>query len=273
MTRKRSRLITIITIALICFMAAGIAYAAYGTNGYGFTTTPVYTNPSTRPDGVVNPDDNTNYISSSHSNGKTDIKFELIDGNQETYIGKIRVIGEYMYVYGYYYANATTTPSSTSLAGWRLQSSDLGWGCVVLDRTKSTYADPAGVIENQPVTWMNCAYSGCTNLTTSMGEDPWALPKIPASVKHTVHMFRNCTSLTKASCTTASTLSQMTFYGCRNLKDIFIGQNVTSLHNGTFSSMGHSDLILNFDAPSTSYTSPVCKEIRTDADYLIWGLE
>jgi hypothetical protein len=270
--RRPTRMVSLL-VAVLLVMSVGVAFAAYGLNGkYGATTTPELTNPAN----TSNPDDATDHITATNKDGVVDIKHELIDGDQKTFLGTIRVIGDYMYVYGYAY-KSDSTPNTQSLSGWVLQNEDLGWGCVAIKKDKTTYDDPAGVIEGQPVTWMTSAYENCTKMTTKNGDEPFAVPKIPATVKHTDYMFSGCKSLTKISITTASTLSVNTFYHCSNLKQIFIGQNVKATSVNAFHSLP-ADCKFYYEGktiPRVTENSgwrSVPKGIETDADIFIWAL-
>ncbi len=270
MKAKSSRVLVLVLVLLIAVMGGTIAYA--------FTAaTPQYKNPS----GSKNPDDAKNYITATDSNGLINISNEVDAGDQTIWIGTIRTIDhdndgkkDYMYVYGYYY-NSTSAPNTSNLTGWKLQTDDLGWGCVAINKDRTRYVDPAGVIEGHKVTWMNYAYYGCTKLTTS-ADDQWALPRIPATVKHTNYMFGNCTGLSRVGMTTVQTLTANTFKDCSNLSQIYLGQNVEVMHADALTGV-KSGCKLYLDAASkpggfqSGWNNGVGNNIKYDADILIWA--
>ena len=262
MTHKSSRTLILVLICLIAIMGGTIAYA--------FTsTTPQYTNPS----GSTNPDDSTNYITATNSNGMITISNKVDTGEDTIWIGTKRILDGYMYVYGYHY-NSTTSPNRDNLSGWKLQESDLGWGCVALSKSSSSYNDPAGVIEGHKVTWMTYAYYGCTKLTTN-ANNQWALPRIPATVKHTDYMFGKCTGLQRANLTTAHVLSGNTFNGCSALKQIYLGQNVQTIRADAFKKVASGcKLYLDVTRKQSGFATGWNNGISTtkyDADVLIWA--
>ena len=262
MTPKTSRVLVLVLVLLIAVMGSTIAFA--------FTSTqPGYTNPSNS----TNKDDATNYITASDSNGLITIQNKVNAGDQTLWVGTKRVIGDYMYVYGYYY-DSNSAPNTSNLTGWKLQTTDLGWGCAALNKTKTSYADPAGVIEGHTVTWMTHAYSGCTKLTTAAATQ-YQLPRIPATVKHTDYMFSSCTGLQRASLTTANVLTANTFNGCSNLQQIFIGRNVETVKANAFSGVNSAcKLYLEVVSKPSGFASNWSKGIAStkyDADILIWA--
>jgi hypothetical protein len=263
MKRTSSRVLIIVLVCLIAIMGSAIAYAAT-------SSTPKYTNVPIN--GVSNPDDATNYIKASDSNGLISISQTVEQGDQYLWLGTKRIIGEYMYVYGYYY-NSTESPNRNNLSGWKLQDADMGWGCVALDKTKTTYTDPAGVIEGHIVTWMNNCYNGCKKLTTK-AEDQWQLPRIPATVKHTDYIFANCTGLKRACLTTTNVLTKSSFSGCSNLTQIFLGRNVHTITANAFNGIA-SGCKLYLDVASkpsgfkTGWDGNFAS-VKYNADVLIW---
>lgn len=262
MTHKSSRILILVLVCLIAIMGGTIAYA--------FTsTTPKYTNPPSS----TNPDDSTNYITATNSNGMITISNKVDTGKDTIWIGTKRILNGYMYVYGYRY-NRTSAPSTDSLAGWTLQDSDLGWGCAALSKSLSTYSDPAGIIEGHKVTWMTYAYYGCTNLTTN-ANNQWALPRIPATVKHTDYMFGKCTALKRANLTTTHVLSGNTFNGCTQLKQIYLGQNVQTIRVDAFKKVNSScKLYLDVTRKPSGFVSGWnngIANVKYDADVLIWA--
>lgn len=262
MTRKSSRTLILVLVCLIAIMGGTIAYA--------FTsTTPKYTNPS----GSSNPDDSTNYITATNNNGMITISNKVDTGKDTIWIGAKRIINGYMYVYGYRYTR-NDAPSSGSLDGWTLQNDDLGWGCVALNKSMTTYPDPAGIIEGHKVTWMTYAYAGCKALTTN-ANNQWALPRIPATVKHTDYMFNKCTGLKRVNLTTTHVLSANTFHGCTNLKQIYLGQNVQTIRKDAFNQVNSScKLYLDVASKSSGFAqgwNNGIANIKYDADILIWS--
>lgn len=268
MKRNYSRLLVFILGTLATTMAVVIAFALTSTN-------PTLQNGPNSAN-VSNPDDATPYIKATEdANGVIHIQQDVIAGDQTLYIGKREIIGDYMYVYGYYY-NSSAAPNTSKLTGWKLQTSDLGWGCAAISKTKTTYTDPAGFINGQTVTWMNNCYNGCKSIKTNK-EAQWRLPNIPATVKHTDNMFANCTGLTQASITTAHTLTANTFSGCTNLKNLLLGQNVQTVQKNAFRSIG-SDCRVYCDATTkpSGFENGWNTGISTvyyNADALIWAVE
>lgn len=264
MTQKSSRILILVLICVIAIMGGTIAYA--------FTsTTPKYTNPP----GSTNPDDIPNYITATDSNGMITISNKVDIGADTIWIGKKCVIDGYMYVYGYYY-NSSSVPNTNNLAGWKLQDSDLGWGCAAINRSQTTYPDPAGIIDGHKVTWMTYAYYRCNKLTTN-ANNQWALPRIPATVQHTDYMFAHCTSLQRANLTTAHILSGSTFYGCTNLTQIYLGQNVQTIKADAFKKVNSNcKLYLDVTRKQSGFAKGwdngiTSTNIKYDADVLIWS--
>lgn len=262
MTPKSSRVLVLVLVLLIAVMGSTIAFA--------FTsTTPGYTNPSNS----TNKDDATNYITASNSNGLITIQNKVEAGDQTLWVGTKRVIGEYMYVYGYYY-DSNSAPNTANLSGWKLQTTDLGWGCVALSKSQTTYTDPAGVIEGHLVTWMNRAYAGCTKLTTNAANQ-YQLPRIPATVKHTDNMFYGCTGLKRVSLTTANVLTANTFAGCSNLTQIFIGRNIETISANAFSGVKsgcklYAEVTSKPSGFASSWNNGI-SNVKYNADILIWA--
>ena len=268
MKRNYSRLLIVILIVLVVTFAGVIALAFTSTN-------PVLEN-TTNSSGVKNPDDEMSYIQATESpDGVVTIKQDVTMGDQSVYIGKIEVIGDYMYVYGYYY-NSGANPQTNNLNGWKMQTSDLGWGCVAIDKSKQTYADPAGVINGQKVTWMNNCYYNCKNMITKK-ETQWRIPRIPATVKHTNGMFVNCTGLAQISITTAHELSADTFKGCTLLKSIFFGQNITNVSSAVFRDINSScNVYIEGKAKPSAFPSgwdSSVSKVYYNSDILIWAVE
>ena len=226
-----------------------------------------------------NPDDNTNYITVTTDGGLTVVKHKLVEGSGTLSLGTVRKAGDYMYVYGYYYTgtaapNTSITKVTDSTANWAKQTGDIGWGCVAISKTKTSYADPAGALEGAAVTWMNNAYRNCTALVTTNGAgECWGLPRIPSTVKHTDYMFGGCTGLVRASLTTASTLTANTFAGCTNLTRLFIGKNLKTAVSGAIGTVA-SGCQIYLDGTNT-YTSGwnSGKTVNTNQDILLWALD
>lgn len=246
-TKIFSRILTVVLLVMICAMSAIVAYAANAN-------TTRNNMPGYKPASTGNPEDSINYINVKEQNGLITISYDVKgDPGNTVYVGKIRYVNgeDYMYVYGYYY-DSTSSPSTNSLTGWKLQTSDLGWGAVAVNKNLSSYSAPLGVIAGQPLTWMNNAYYGCSQLKTTEGNF-WALPDIPNSVKHTTNMFGNCTGLTKASILSLDTLNANTFKGCSNLKDIYVGSNVATISANAFSGV-NANCVINC-AKASGYSS------------------
>lgn len=262
MTPKFSRILILVLVLLIAVMGSTIALA--------FTSKdPGYTNPSNSSNKL----DANSYITATNSNGMITISNKVETGDQSLWIGKIEVIGDYMYVYGYYY-NSASAPNTSNLTGWKLQDTDLGWGCVAISKTKTSYADPAGMIKEHKVTWMNNAYRGCTKLTTNAAEQ-YRLPHIPATVKHTDYMFAGCTGITRASLTTANYLTANTFNGCSALSQLYLGKNVESIKANAFNGIKSGcKLYLDVASKPSGFASnwnTGISTIKYDADILIWA--
>jgi hypothetical protein len=249
-TKIFPRIFTVVLLVMICAMSALVAYAASNTiTASNNKTYPGYGNATTG-----NPEDSINYINVREQNGLITISYDVKgDPGNTVYVGKIRYVNgeDYMYVYGYYY-NSTSSPNTNSLTGWELQTSDLGWGAVAVNKNLSSYSAPLGVIAGQPLTWMNNAYYGCSQLKTTESNF-WALPDIPNSVKHTTNMFGNCTGLTKASILSLETLNSNTFTGCSNLEDIYVGSNVATISANAFSGV-NANCVINC-AKASGYSS------------------
>lgn len=226
----RTRIITaIVCVAAICLGAIG--FAALSPERL-----------TTRPADSANPLDQINYIEVTEKDGIKYITYKVngADGKptaSKPEKGDIRLhdsdgdgINDYMYVFGYAY-NSVDTPNPSSLTNWKNTNSNT-WGCVALDKSRTSYPAPAGYINNYEVRDMSYAYANCKNLTTTIdnnGKAPFALPQIPHTVIITSHAFDGCTSLEAVSLTTANWLSSSTFENCPNLTRIYLGASVNFL--------------------------------------------
>ncbi len=284
--KKHSRafIVTVVSILIACLGVAAFAITLSAPNS---VKNPVKGHPGS------NPEDGTDYVNQyTDSNGLTHVDIDIpTNVNTKTKLGSIRILGDYMYVYGYYYApsNPKNAPNQNipavngekifvddaqaSSFGWVRQNADPGWGCTTLSRTKTSYADPAGVIEGAPVTWMTNAYNGCTKLTTTQA-NYWMLPNIPATAKHTEGMFANCTALKRVCISTVHILEKNAFADCSNLWQVFIGQNVETIKSGAFTGTA-SNLIFALDANTPSgYASGWnnSKKVLNNFDVSVWAL-
>lgn len=177
---------------------------------------------NTKQTSSTNPDDAIEYIQYTSNNGLGgyEYSFKVGTANAMNAVGTIVLDNDYMYVYGMYY-KGTSAPTTTSTANWENQTSNIGWGCVARSKTKSTYQDPYGSINEEPVTHYNRCYQNCTNMTL--------LPNIPCTAKNTSYLAAGCTSLSKVELNGISRLDEYAFNNCSNLSKIYIGSSVTTI--------------------------------------------
>jgi hypothetical protein len=270
MKNKRLLGIIIACVTLVTLMVIG-AIAANSTN-QNAPQTPIPNGAST------NPEDTLNYIDVENQNGQYIYNQEVNGGNDSAVVGQVKIIGDYMYVYGYYY-NSNTAPQTkdeqgndiTFLTGnsynWKRQEDEAsqGWGCRVINIAKTSYADPAGVLDGALVTYMNNTYAGCTKLKTS-ASNFWALPNIPSTVEHATNLFSGCTGLKRVYLASLADVSSTTFKGCTNLKQIFVAQNTKSIETNAFP----SGAWVAFDGAKTD--SHKVTNYVNDFDIHIWTL-
>lgn len=260
-----SRALIFVLVLLVAIMAGVIAFA--------FTSTSPTLENTANSTGLTNKDDATAYLQATERDGIVTIKQNVTAGDQSLYLGRTEVIGDYMYVYGYYY-DSSAAPNTSNLTNWKLQTSDLGWGCVAISKTKTTYADPAGAINGHPVTWMTHCYDSCKSLTTA-ADKQWRLPNVPATAKHTDYIFANCTNLTRAAVTTLHVLDANAFNGCSKLTSVFLGQNVQTVRANAFKGVKSGCLVYcdTTAKPSgfaTNWNSGTTT-VYYKADILIWA--
>lgn len=278
----RARIITsILCVITICLGAVG--FAALSPNRL-----------TTRPTNSSNPLDYKNYVQVTEKDGIKYIKY-TVDGTPGKPTagmpakGTIRLhdsdgdgTNDYMYVFGYGY-NSVKQPDTNSLSNWKDMKGN-SWGCVALDKTRTSYPAPAGYVDDYPVEYMTYAYANCTKLTTTIdnnGKAPFALPQIPHTVLLTSHMFDGCTSLKSVSLTTGGLFGTSTFENCPNLTRIYIGKNVNGLGVALFGPSG-SATYQQKCAISIEGTKDECTDkvfisnqgctYYYDADIMMWAL-
>jgi hypothetical protein len=283
---KRSRvfIVAVVAVLVACMSVAAVAITL---NAPSSVHKPVEGHPA------GNPEDNEDYVHvTTDDDGLTHIDIDIpTDVNTKTRLGLVRVLGDYMYVYGYYYApsNPKSAPDSNVPKvngeklfisdeqalkfGWKRQTADQGWGCVTVSRSKTFYADPAGVLEDMPVTWMTNAYNGCTNLTTTQ-DNYWMIPNVPATAKHTEGIFANCTSLKRVCVSTVHNLDKNAFANCKNLWQVFVGQNVKTINSAAFTGIANNAIFALDGGTPSGYASGWNnnKPMINDFDVSIWTL-
>jgi hypothetical protein len=271
MKNKRLLGIIIACVTLVTLMAIG-AIAANSTN-QNAPQTPISNDTSSK-----NPEDTLNYIDVDNQNGLYIYNQEVNGGNDSAVVGQVKIVGDYMYVYGYYY-DSNKAPQTKDAQGnditfltgdsynWKRQGREdaQGWGCRVIDIGKTSYADPAGMVDGAIVTYMTNTYAGCTKLKTS-ASNFWALPNIPPTVKYTTNLFSGCTGLKRAYLASLAEVSDTTFKGCTNLKQIFVAQNTESIATNAFP----SNAWVAFDGAKTD--SHKVTNYVNDFDIHIWTL-
>ena len=89
---------------------------------------------------------------------------------------------DYTYLYNY----EMNTNWETNTIEWTEFLMD-GWGMVVNDKTKISYAAPEQSINGYPVTSLSHAFMGCANMPSA--------PQLPASTRHCNYAFAECTAL------------------------------------------------------------------------------
>lgn len=238
LSNRAQIIISVVCVMTICLGVVGLA--ALSPNRL-----------TTRPSDSTNPLDNTNYVTVTEKDGIKYINYTVSGtpgkptaGMPEK--GTIRLhdsdgdgVNDYMYVFGYGY-NSVKQPVSNSLTNWKDTKTN-SWGCVALDKNKTSYPAPAGYVDDYPVEHMTYAYANCKKLTTTIdnnGKAPFALPQIPHTALYTAHIFDGCTSLKAVSLTTGGLLGTSAFENCPNLTRIYIGKNVNGLGVAIFGSSG-----------------------------------
>lgn len=265
---KKKKIIIVIAALVVALLSVTTVVLAVNGDWLNFTKSPERNNPNP----TSNPDDATDYITrKENSLGGYDYDYDVNAGTPAMSIGTIRVDSTqgYMYVYGYYYNGAGTSAlSTTSLSGWALQESDVGWGCAAIKRNLATYNDPYGYIDDCPVTYYTKCYANCTNMTK--------LPYLPATAKHTDYVCQNCKGLTSVQINGLAVISDGAFNGCSNLVKVYLTKSVTYIGGSSsakapFGSV-NADCILYMERDSAngitkgSYWNRGVKEVVYSAD-------